>query len=282
MNKFFASIYFLLFYIFTVVTTAQAEQSTRLPLTEYDPKSSQIAIALKPSDYQSIGNRIYQNECASNINNLAFWSRHEAFPSLGIAHFIWFPRASNFPFVQTFPEFLNFLQLHSPKQYQALIAILGIQSHAFAPWASREAFYGNNHSEMRIKLQNWFHQSKTIQAEFIVDRFLKQIDQIRATKQLSNSSWHHLQKIIHSSSGLFALIDYSNFKGFGTHPKESYQGQGWGVLQVIQAMPDDCIDPLKCFKHAAKNVLKQRVANAPENLSEQRWLKGWFHRIDGY
>ena len=37
--------------------------------------------------------------------------------------------------------------------------------------------------------------------------------------------------------GLYALMDYVNFKGEGVNPTERYRGQGWGLLQVLEAMP---------------------------------------------
>ncbi len=36
--------------------------------------------------------------------------------------------------------------------------------------------------------------------------------------------------------GLYALVDYVNFKGEGTLPSERYRGEGWGLLQVLEEM----------------------------------------------
>jgi hypothetical protein len=41
-------------------------------------------------------------------------------------------------------------------------------------------------------------------------------------------------------------------------------------------------EPLASFVESAKNMLTLRVANAPEDRQEQRWLKGWQNRLDTY
>ena len=49
--------------------------------------------SVKLTDKQAleIGKRIWANECAGTISGLTSWNKGEAFPSLGIAHFIWYP-----------------------------------------------------------------------------------------------------------------------------------------------------------------------------------------------
>ena len=34
------------------------------------------------------------------------------------------------------------------------------------------------------------------------------------------------------------LIDYVNFKGEGVLETERYRGRGWGLLQVLEGMPE--------------------------------------------
>ena len=40
---------------------------------------------------QELGQRIWKNECAGSVQGLVSWNEGEAFPSLGIGHFIWYP-----------------------------------------------------------------------------------------------------------------------------------------------------------------------------------------------
>lgn len=66
-------------------------------------------------------------------------------------------------------------------------------------------------------------------------------------------------------NGMYALIDYVNFKGEGTNPAEQYRGQGWGLRQVLEEMrPASPGQPAAVeFAEAAKRVLQRRVDNSP-------------------
>ena len=84
------------------------------------------------------------------------------------------------------------------------------------------------------------------------------------------------------SRGLYAIIDYLNFKGGGGTPSEFYQGKGWGLLQVLQGIPPSSKNIVADFVTSAKDVLRQRIENSPPERNEQRWLKGWLNRVDTY
>jgi hypothetical protein len=90
--------------------------------------------------------------------------------------------------------------------------------------------------------------------------------------------------LLRSPEGTYAIIDYINFKGEGTSSQERYQNQGWGLLQVLQAMPSNLTEKqaVNAFVEAAKQVLKQRVENSPPERGEERWLKGWSNRLNTY
>ena len=79
--------------------------------------------------------------------------------------------------------------------------------------------------------------------------------------------------------GLYALIDYTNFKGEGISPHETYKGQGWGLLQVLQTMQKNTVAD---FVVAAKKILTLRVKNSPPERQEEKWLKGWLNRLESY
>jgi hypothetical protein len=84
--------------------------------------------------------------------------------------------------------------------------------------------------------------------------------------------------------GMFAMIDYVNFKGEGLNPKERYNGEGWGLAQVLGGMAAQQPPGLSpaAFAESAKRVLANRVKNAPTERKESRWLTGWHNRCDGY
>jgi hypothetical protein len=82
--------------------------------------------------------------------------------------------------------------------------------------------------------------------------------------------------------GPFALVDYVNFKGEGTLESERYKGEGWGLLQVLEAMREG--PALVEFQRAAESLLSRRVKNSPpgRRRGESRWLPGWKNRIRTY
>jgi len=83
---------------------------------------------------------------------------------------------------------------------------------------------------------------------------------------------------------MYPLLDYVNFKGEGISPTEQYQGQGWGLLQVLQEMRDVPAGEaaLNEFARAAEQVLRRRVYNSPRERNEDRFLPGWMNRIKSY
>ena len=50
------------------------------------------ALALTEAELESIGHRVWQNECGGTREGLTSWNAGENFASLGIGHFIWYPR----------------------------------------------------------------------------------------------------------------------------------------------------------------------------------------------
>ena len=91
-------------------------------------------------------------------------------------------------------------------------------------------------------------------------------------------------RVANSPNGLYPLIDYVNFKGEGTNPKERYNGQGWGLLQVLENMKgtETGKAALTEFSNSAKFVLQRRVNNSDPSKNERKWLQGWFNRCNTY
>src|SRR5947208_1400129 len=91
------------------------------------------------------------------------------------------------------------------------------------------------------------------------------------------------ERLATTPQGCYALVDYVNFKGEGVLRTERYQGQGWGLLQVLESMhgtsDTTAVDE---FSGAAKAILTRRVHNAPVARHESRWLAGWIRRVSSY
>lgn len=125
-----------------------------------------------------------------------------------------------------------------------------------------------------------------LQTAFIVSRFQQALERLlEATPPAGQQALRDRFNTVanaHAPYGLYALIDYVHFKGEGINPEERYNGQGWGLLQVLQDMDANSSAPLEEFIASAERILARRVVNAPAERLEQRWLAGWNNRLATY
>lgn len=234
-------------------------------------------------EMQAIANKIWLNECAGTVAGLTSWNQGEDFASLGIGHFIWYPKnEKQIAFAETFPSLLVFLNQHN----EVLPSWLWSAKNgpAACPWKTREEFNHHTASPKMAELRNLLNSTIALQAKFMALRLanalpamLKMLPEDR--RRIVEDRFFRVAK---EPMGLYVLVDYLNFKGEGTKPSESYAGKGWGLLQVLDSMNSSVEKPLVQFAEAARQVLQQRVANSPPERNETRWLKGWLNRIDTY
>lgn len=215
-----------------------------------------------------IGEKIWQNECNKSREKLIFWNPKEAFPSLGIGHFIWLPKNSKTPFEETFPQLIHFLK------EEGISVPTWTEGSCF--WQTREAFLLDQQSPKVEELRKLLVKTIPLQVRFFHLRF-------EETKKHLSTHRTKIERLEASSQGLYALLDYLNFKGNGLSEKERYKGQGWGLLQVLEEMPESgSIEEAPTqFAKAATVVLKRRVSNAPLQ-NEEHWLPGWLNRLATY
>ncbi|WP_295926226.1 hypothetical protein [uncultured Akkermansia sp.] len=123
-----------------------------------------------------------------------------------------------------------------------------------------------------------------MQADFIISRSVAALGRIRSQSRRPAEMAARYNAVAMAPNGMYALIDYVNFKGEGTNPAERYRGQGWGLMQVLEEMrPAAPGQPAAAeFAEAAKRVLQRRVDNSPVGRGEARWLAGWKNRCDSY
>ncbi len=219
---------------------------------------------ITPQESAQIGNQIYVNECSGKKEKLVWWNEGEDFASLGIGHFIWYPKEKKGPFEETFPLLLTFLKGQGVDLPDWLKS---------CPWDSKQEFLNDT---KRLELQTFLSKTIPLQAAFIVQRFEQAVPKFPPTLIKK------MESVGQTAQGKYALIDFLNFKGEGTAETERYCGQGWGLKQVLEEMPDHAQDPLLAFSETAKKILKRRVQNAPQERREERWLPGWLARIDTY
>jgi hypothetical protein len=236
--------------------------------------------ALSAAEKAWVGQQIFNNECASRLECLSSWNSSEAFPSMGIGHFIWYSEGQDEIFEESFPELLQYF-VSRGIDLPAWI----IDTNFTAPWQSRNEFLNELQGARLQELRELLASTMTEQTEFMIDRFDAALNKILAasTQQDQGEIEEKFLAVAHSHApfGLYALIDYVNFKGEGISSNEQYAGQGWGLLQVLQQMPAD-EQPLPAFVDAARYILQQRVAHAPANRNEAQWLAGWMKRLDSY
>ena len=237
-----------------------------------------FAVSVSPNVAQQIGVKIWKNECGGTLEGLTHWGRNENFPSLGIGHFIWYPEGKRDRFQEGFPPLLSFL-----KNEKAALP-KWLQNTDACPWNSRDEFYQEINSPRMTELRQFLFDTRNLQAIFIANRLEKALPQM--IEKLSYQEKERITALFNQLAadpqGLYALIDYVNFKGEGTSPAETYKGQGWGLLQVLQAIPTSSKNVVTDFIESAKKILAQRVQNAPPEKQEEKWLKGWMNRLETY
>ena len=220
---------------------------------------------LSAAQMERVGRRIWQNECGGTVAGLTSWNGGENFASLGIGHFIWYPAGQRGPFEESFPPLMAFMQ-------QRGVAVPAWATGA-CPWGTKAAFEAEKNGARLTELRTLLARTTGLQTEFIVQRLG------RAAAGMGGRAKAAYDALSTTPEGMFCLIDYVNFKGEGTNPKERYNGQGWGLMQVLEDMQGGT--PAH-FAEAAKRVLSRRVTNSPSARGEQRWLAGWHNRCDGY
>jgi hypothetical protein len=240
---------------------------------------SAAAFDLTAAQKTAIGKMIWKNECGGTVDGLTTWNAGEEFPSLGIGHFIWYPKGFNGRFEESWPSFIRYAK--SRGEDPPAVALL-----PHSPWRSRAEFQRDYRSARSIALRRWLASTVALQTEFIIARSRAALPRILAAAPASErkriESNH--RKVSSTSQGAYALIDYVNFKGDGTQLSERYQGRGWGLLQVLGEMKDvpSGSSAAAEFSAAAKRVLSRRIANSPPGRGEQRWEAGWHRRCATY
>ncbi len=235
----------------------------------------------RPSGFQSqvnvqeLGQRIWRNECAGSVQGLVSWNEGEAFPSLGIGHFIWYPAGVQEAFDESFPSFVRYARSQ------------GVQVPTYfdgtAPWRNKAAFLAD-HSNLAGSMRSWLAAHIDIQARFIMARSHLALRRMMQHSHQPEAVRQRYAALATTTQGMYCLVDYVNFKGEGIKATERYDGIGWGLLQVLEEMrgyPTGRAATAE-FSRAAAAVLTRRVANSPAARGEKRWLAGWLNRCKTY
>jgi hypothetical protein len=243
------------------------------------PASAQSE-AKRPISHESIGRKVWVNECDGTVAGLTSWNGGEAFPSLGIGHFIWYPAGKEGPYEESFPRLIAYLkerEIELPKWLDPL---------GRCPWPDHRAFMADFYGPRLAGLRRFLASTVAEQSDFLFERLRLSEAQMGngLAEQDASRLKRNFQLLSDSTTGTYALVDYVNFKGEGTKPSESYHGIGWGLRQVLLAMkpPDGPVDAPHKFAVAAASVLRQRVKLSPPERNEAQYLPGWLDRTASY
>lgn len=240
-------------------------------------------LAISDAQALSAGKHLWKNECAGTVSGLTSWNAGEDFASLGIGHFIWYPPGRRGPFEESFPELIRFL---ASEKVDLPTWVLGAGA---CPWNSRQEFLADQNGPRLTTLREVLAHTVAQQARFCANRLEAALPKIVAGAPESQRGRVREQfyRVASSPNGVYALVDYVNFKGEGVLSTERYQGLGWGLLQVLAGMKTDPSagpgpSATADYAASASRALTQRVANAPVERRESRWLPGWKSRVASY
>ncbi|GBO90048.1 MULTISPECIES: hypothetical protein [Marinobacter] len=240
-----------------------------------------VSLALTSAQLDWVGQQIFRNECAGRFQCLVHWNDGEAFPSLGIGHFIWYPKGVEGRFVESFPALMEYMEQRQVNIPEWLLALEPFD----APWSEKAEFVAVEDSPRLAELREFLAGTQGIQAEFIFRRARQSLGKIieSAPDDRKSEVANRVKALSQTPGGVYAIIDYVNFKGEGLSPTERYNDQGWGLLQVLLEMsgsPDR--SALEQLREAAATVLTRRAENAKDPIERERWLPGWLKRLETY
>jgi hypothetical protein len=275
---------------YTVSTSFQDHFATDAYNTDKDaPLDNPLANYTIPRDEAlQIGVRIWHNECAGKIAGLTSWNPGESFASLGIGHFLWFPSSHGYySDYGTFPYLLKYVKSHSNMDLVPSWLMHGDRVVA-CPWTSREDFVRSQNDPRMRELRSFLLKTIPFQAKYMVNRLKLALPKILAQAPADDRDYiqEKFLSLMQTPSGVYALVDYINFKGEGIRNYGDYKPHDgdWGLLQVLQGMrnaPQNLTD-LEAFVWSARHVLIRRVFYAAPGRHEERWLAGWLARLNKY
>ena len=248
--------------------------------TSVSTEKKDIFSNISKAELNAIGEKIFKNEAAGKKENLVYWNEGENFPSLGIGHFIWYKQGEPGIFEESFPQLTEFLKSKNVKLPKIMT------ENKYSPWKDRQELINlkTKKNPDIEELTNFLYDNKDLQVMFIFKRLEASLEKMMAVSSNKENVRKQFYRVASSPNGLYPLIDYVNFKGEGINPNERYNGQGWGLLQVLENMKgtETGKAALTEFTNSAKFVLQRRVNNSDPSKNEKKWLQGWLNRCNTY
>src|SRR5216117_486816 len=164
------------------------------------------SVSLSHSDALKIGKRVWQNECNGTVAGLTSWNQGEDFASLGIGHFIWYPKGRRGPFEESFPKVVSFISKRGAK----LPTLLLRGGEQPCPWNSRAEFLRAQHTVEMNQLRQFLVDTIDLQAEFLIARLESALPKMLAEAAPADRATvqQQFERLARTSQGCFALVDY--------------------------------------------------------------------------
>lgn len=261
-----------------VASPIDDEADWRWPKPTGIVKDRALELDLTKEEKERIGKKVWRNESGGTYEGLTAWNDGEEFPSLGIGHFIWMPKNVDLPFGQSFPEMMRFVEA------QGKTLPSWLKPEEPCPWNTKKEFMRDFNKPKLTELRKFLADTVPEQTDFLIQRLEKALPRIldKVDPAMQAKVQERFYRVLNSGpAGVFCLVDYVNFKGEGLELVKEYNNVSWGLRQVLEGMKDGP-EPVRDFADSAKDVLSNRVKNAPKHRNEERWLKGWHARIERY
>lgn len=239
-------------------------------------------IHLTPEQAHEIGMKIWRNEAGGKVELLTHWNKDEDFASLGIGHFIWYVAGRPGRFTESFPGLLEALEA------SGRTLPTWLQGRPSCPWPNRDAFYAEFQGPRMLELRGLLADTIDIQARYAAKRLEDALPKVLAAADpgVQSKLQSRFYAVAAAPNGVYALVDYVNFKGEGINPNERYDGLGWGLLQVLELMTDapSGQPSVEAFARGADAALTRRVEHSPSDRreAERKWLPSWRKRLATY
>jgi hypothetical protein len=248
-----------------------------------DRKNDPLILTISPQIALPIGVKIWFNECGGSIMGLTTWNDGEDFASLGIGHFVWQPYANRkrATFNAGFPKLIRYIEKRGGIRIPAWL-----RGNLYCPWSSREEFIRDQYSPRMTELRAFLQQTIPIQAECMVKHLEEILPDLLASTPPEDRTfiYQKFYTLSRTPSGIYALVDYLNFKGPGVSNSRGNYAHGSGLLHVLKGMKyaPRGTTPLQAYVWSAKNALVRKVEQASSTAHHERWLSGWFNRVNTY
>jgi hypothetical protein len=197
---------------------------------------------LSAASKRKIGKKIWQNESGGTVSGLTTWNKGEEFPSLGIGHFIWYPKNYRGPYTESFPAFIRYAQQRGAKSIPGWVL-----KTPSCPWLSRASFNAAKKGAHLTSLRNFLASNVELQTDFILAK-----SQAALGKILAVAAWNYPAKLRKSSHHRQRCLCANRLRQF---QRRRHQSQG--TLQ--RARLGDASSPRKYASSGEWTVSSKRV-----------------------